>query len=70
MLSKNHVVHKKTKNIDTRCHFIKELVNKKEICLEFCRSKEQIRSILTKSLVINAFLKLYSCLGVGGVTDI
>jgi alpha-glucosidase (family GH31 glycosyl hydrolase) len=37
MLSKNHVFHKKTKNIDTRYHFIRELVNNKEICLKFCR---------------------------------
>jgi hypothetical protein len=27
MLSKNHVFHKKTKHIDTRYHFIRELVN-------------------------------------------
>jgi hypothetical protein len=35
MLSKNHVFHKKTKHIDTRYHFIRELANHKEICLEF-----------------------------------
>jgi hypothetical protein len=40
MLSKNHVFHKKTKHIDTTYHFIRELVNNKETCLEFCRSKE------------------------------
>jgi hypothetical protein len=39
MLIKNHVFHKTTKIIDTRYHFIIELVNKTEICLEFCRSK-------------------------------
>ena len=32
-LSKNHVFHKKTKHIDTRYHFIRDLVNNKEICL-------------------------------------
>jgi hypothetical protein len=40
MLSKNHVFHKKTKHIDTRYHFIRELVNNKEICLGFYRSEE------------------------------
>jgi hypothetical protein len=40
MLSNNHVFQKKTKHIDTRYYFIRELVNNKEICLEFCRSKE------------------------------
>jgi hypothetical protein len=33
ILSKNHMVHKKTKHIDTRYHFIRESVNNKEICL-------------------------------------
>ena len=32
-LSKNHVFHKRTKHIDTRYHFIRELVNNKDICL-------------------------------------
>ena len=31
-LSKNHVFHKRTKHIDTRYHFIRELVKNKEIC--------------------------------------
>jgi hypothetical protein len=57
MLSKNHVFHKKTKHIDTRYHFIRELVNNKEICLEFCRSKEQVTDIFTKSLARDAFQK-------------
>ena len=39
-LSKNHMFHKKTKHIDTRYNFIRELVNNKEICLEFCRSQD------------------------------
>jgi hypothetical protein len=42
MLSNNQLFQKKTKNIDTRYHFIRELVNNKEICLNFCRSKEQV----------------------------
>jgi hypothetical protein len=50
MLSKNHVFHKKTKHIDTRYSFIKELVNNKEICLDFWRSKEQFTDIFTKLL--------------------
>ena len=33
-LSKNHVFHKRTEHINTRDHFIRELVNNKEICLE------------------------------------
>ena len=54
-LSKNHVFHKKTKHIDTRYHFIRELVNNKEICLEFCRSEDQLADIFTKPLARDTF---------------
>ena len=32
-LSKNHVFHKRTKHIDKRYHFIREMVNNREINL-------------------------------------
>jgi hypothetical protein len=69
MLSKNHVFQKKTKHIDTRYHFIKELVNNKEICLEFCRSKEQVTNIFTKVLPRDDFHHLHSSPRVCEVTD-
>jgi hypothetical protein len=68
MLSKNHVFHKKTKHIDTQNHFIRELVNSKEMRLEFCRSKEQIVDIFTKASAIDAFHHLSSSLGFCTVT--
>ena len=49
-LSKNHVFHKRTKHIDTRYHFIRELVNNGEISLEHCRSKDHLVGIFTKAL--------------------
>ena len=54
-LSKNHMFHKRTKHIDTRFHFIRELVKNKEICLEFCRSKYQLVDIFTKPLANETF---------------
>jgi hypothetical protein len=42
MLAKNHVCERKTKHIDTKYHFIIELVNTNEIFLEFYKSKEQV----------------------------
>ena len=62
-LSKNHVFHKRTKHIDTRFYFIRELVNNKEICLEFCRSEDQLADIFTKSLANDTFQYLRSYLG-------
>eukprot|EP00253_Pinus_taeda_P009712 PITA_09712 len=49
-LSKNSVSHKRTKHIDTRFHYIRELVSNGEIVLEHCRTQEQFADILTKPL--------------------
>jgi hypothetical protein len=70
MLSNNHVFQKKTKHIDTRYNFIGELVNNKENCLEFCRSKEQVTDIFTKSLARDTFQHMCSCRDVDAVTDV
>ena len=47
-LSKNHVFHKKRKHIDTRFHFIRELVNNGDIALQLCGSRDQLADIFTK----------------------
>ena len=54
-LSKNHLFHKKSKHIDTRFHFIHELVNDGDITLSFCGSKDQLADIFTKPLGKNVF---------------
>jgi hypothetical protein len=43
------------KHIDTRYHFIRELVNNGEIYLEFCKSKDQLADIFTKPLARDVF---------------
>ena len=50
-----NVFHKRTKHIDTRYHFIRELVNNGEIGLEYCRSKDQLAGIFTKALTQEQF---------------
>eukprot|EP00253_Pinus_taeda_P005715 PITA_05715 len=62
-LSKNSVFHKRTKRIDTRFHYIRELVSNGEISLEHCRSQEQVANILTKPLDQKIFEFLRKCLG-------
>ena len=47
-LSKNFVFLKRTKNIDTKFHYIRELVNNGEIVLKHCKTQEQVADILTK----------------------
>jgi len=54
-LSKNNVFHKKSKHIDTRFHFIRELVNNGDIALQFCGSRDQLADIFTKPLGKSVF---------------
>lgn len=62
-LSKNSVFHKRMKHIDTRFHYIRELVSNGEIILEHCRTQEQVADILTKPLHQKSFEFLRKCLG-------
>ena len=62
-LSKNYVFHKITKHIDTKFHYIRELVNNGEIVLQNCRTEEQFSDILTKQLGQKSFEYLRKFLG-------
>lgn len=63
-LSKNPVLHGRSKHIDVRYHFLRDLVKDGIIELIFCRSEEQVADVLTKPLKLGAFLKLRDLLGV------
>ena len=63
-LSKHNVFHRKSKHIDTRYHFIRELVNEKQISLLFCGSKEQLADMFTKPLGTFAFVYQREHLGI------
>ena len=62
-ISKNSVFHKRKKHIDTKFHFIHELVSNGEIVLQHCRTEDQFADILTKPLAQNSFNKFKKCLG-------
>ena len=49
-ISKNHVQHSKTKHIEIRYHFIKYLVERKIVCLEYIPIERQNTDIFTKPL--------------------
>jgi hypothetical protein len=63
-LSKNHVFHKRKNYINTRYHFIQELINNGELILQHCRSKEQLAEIFTKALAQDQFEYLIEALGI------
>ena len=54
-MSKNPVLHLKTKHISIKYHMLKEKVGEKEIRLEYVSAKEKITNIFTKPLPKEAF---------------
>jgi len=69
-ISKNLVMHSKTKHIAIQYQFLRELVQDKEIGLEYVHTKEQIADIFTKPLPKDAFLYLRDKLGVTPLSEI
>ena len=51
----NHVFHKKAKHIDTKYHFIREMINNDESSIEFCKYEDQFVNIFSKSLAKELF---------------
>jgi hypothetical protein len=49
-LSKNAVFHKRSKHIDISFHFTRELVDKKDIVIQYLQTNFMPADILTKSL--------------------
>ncbi|XP_071700678.1 secreted RxLR effector protein 161-like [Rutidosis leptorrhynchoides] len=63
-LSKNPVMHRRTKHIDVRFHYLRGLVNKEDVKLEFCRSEDQLADAMTKPLKLDKFIQFRSAVGV------
>ena len=62
-LSKNLVMHGRSKHIDVRFHFLRDLTKDGVVELKHCGTQEQIADIMTKPLKLDAFLKLRKLLG-------
>ena len=65
-LSKNPVFHDRSKHIDTRYHFIRECIARKEVQIKYVKSQDQAADIFTKPLKQEDFVKFRSLLGVTG----
>jgi hypothetical protein len=63
-ISKNPMMHSKTKNIPIKYHFQWEQVAENNIRVEYVRTKEQVANIFTKPLPWEAFKYLHQRLGV------
>ena len=64
VMTKNSVFHSRTKHIEIRHHFIRELVEKQEIELQFCKTGEQLADIFTKALPMEKFIEFRRQLGI------
>ena len=69
-LSKNPVLHGRSKHIDVRFHFLRDLTKEGKVELVHCRSVEQIADILTKPLKAESFMKLRALLGMCSIDEI
>eukprot|EP00253_Pinus_taeda_P022724 PITA_22724 len=63
-ISKNPMMHSKTKHIPIKYHFIREIVVENNIKLEYVGTKEQIADIFTKQLPREGFDYLGQKLGI------
>ena len=69
-LSKNPVMHGRSKHIDVRFHFLKDLTKEEVVKLVHCGTNDQVVDILTKPLKLEVFLKLREKLGVCEVPNL
>lgn len=63
-LSKNPVMHGRSKHMDVRFHFLRNLVRDGVVELIQCSTQDQVADVLTKPLKLDVFLKMRGLLGV------
>ncbi|KAK2362227.1 hypothetical protein QL285_087305 [Trifolium repens] len=63
-ISKNPIQHSRTKHIDVRHHFIRDLVEDKVVTLEYVATDNQLADIFTKALDASKFETLRGKLGI------
>ena len=63
-MSKNPIMHSKTKHIPIKYHYLREHVSQKAVRLEYVDTKEHIADIFTKPLLKEAFERLRQKMGV------
>jgi len=66
-LSKNPVSHGRSKHIEVKYHFLRDMVNKGRISVKYCKSELQLTDVFTKALKIERFEDLRRRVGVVSV---
>ena len=68
-LSKNLVLHGRSKHINVKYYFLRDINNEGTIKLQYCRSEDQLADIFTKSLRFLLFQKLRKLMGVSTMDE-
>jgi hypothetical protein len=63
-MTKNPMSHSRTRHIETRHHFIRELVDEGSIKMSYCSTDDQLADIFTKPVPSNKFIRFRDMLGV------
>lgn len=63
-LSRNPVMHRRTKHIDVRYHYLRNLSNEGAMKLVFVGTNDQVADIMTKPIKLDQYEKLRLQLGV------
>ena len=63
-ISKNPIQHSRTKHIDIRHHFIRELVENKTVVIEHVATENQLADIFKRALDSSRFDSLRKSLGI------
>lgn len=63
-------MHGRSKHIDVRFHFLRDLIKDGVLELKHCRTDEQVADIMTKPLKLEVFERLRGLLGVRPTIDV
>ena len=69
-LSENHVFHDKSKHIEIKYHYIRDMVQRKAIHVQYLPTHEQIADIFTKLLAKTKFEYFHERLGMVKITSL
>lgn len=69
-LTKNTVLHSRTKHIDIRHHFLHDHIEKGDIVFEHVDRKSQLADIFTKPLVTEPFFNIRRELGILDISNL
>jgi hypothetical protein len=62
-LSENHVFHDRSKHLEIKYHYIKDMVQRKSVHVQYLLTHEQIADIFTKPLAKTKFEYFHERLG-------